>query len=130
MILHQPACPGWMVSLQKLAAEAVQPAYDELVRQLPLHSDGRRPLVVAARLAIGRRQRPAETLTCGRRTIRFLLGLTVSSTASAVALSGNLDRPVSPLLTTRVHQVTPKTHTGSRRASAVAALPMIRLPTS
>jgi transposase len=34
MILHQPACPGWMVSLQKLAAEAVQPAYDELVRQL------------------------------------------------------------------------------------------------
>jgi hypothetical protein len=34
-ILHQPACPGWMVSLQKLAAEAVQPAYDELVRQLP-----------------------------------------------------------------------------------------------
>ena len=35
MILNQPACPGWMVSLQKLAAEAVQPAYDELVRQLP-----------------------------------------------------------------------------------------------
>ena len=34
MILHQPACPGWMVSLQKLAAEAAQPAYDELVRQL------------------------------------------------------------------------------------------------
>jgi transposase len=34
MILYQPACPGWMVSLQKLAAEAVQPAYDELVRQL------------------------------------------------------------------------------------------------
>ncbi len=34
MILHLPACPGWMVSLQKLAAEAVQPAYDELVRQL------------------------------------------------------------------------------------------------
>jgi transposase len=34
MILHQPACPGWMVSLQKLAAEAVQPAYHELVRQL------------------------------------------------------------------------------------------------
>jgi hypothetical protein len=32
MILHQPACPGWMVSLQKLAAEAVQPAYDEVVR--------------------------------------------------------------------------------------------------
>src|SRR6516225_6339605 len=38
MILHQPACPGWMVSLQKLAAEAVQPAYDELVRQLPLQA--------------------------------------------------------------------------------------------
>jgi hypothetical protein len=35
MILHQPASPGWMVSLQKLAAEAVQPAYDELVLQLP-----------------------------------------------------------------------------------------------
>jgi transposase len=35
MILHQPACPGWMVSLQKRAAESVQPAYDELVRQLP-----------------------------------------------------------------------------------------------
>jgi transposase len=35
MILNQPACPGWMVLLQKLAAEAVQPAYDELVRQLP-----------------------------------------------------------------------------------------------
>jgi transposase len=35
MILNQPASPGWMVSLQKLAAEAAQPAYDELVRQLP-----------------------------------------------------------------------------------------------
>lgn len=35
MILGQPASPGWMVSLQKLAAQAVQPAYDELVRQLP-----------------------------------------------------------------------------------------------
>jgi transposase len=35
MILNQPACAGWMVSLQKLAAEAAQPAYDELVRQLP-----------------------------------------------------------------------------------------------
>jgi hypothetical protein len=35
MILHQPASPGWMVSLQKWAAEAAQPAYDELVRQLP-----------------------------------------------------------------------------------------------
>ena len=43
MILNQPASPGWMVSLQNLAAEAVQPAYDELVRQLPqqavLHID-------------------------------------------------------------------------------------------
>jgi transposase len=43
MILDQPARPGWMVSLQNLAAEAVQPAYDELVRQLPrqavLHID-------------------------------------------------------------------------------------------
>jgi hypothetical protein len=38
MILEQPACPGWMVSLQKLAAEAAQPAYDELVRQLPLQA--------------------------------------------------------------------------------------------
>src|SRR5579884_3346991 len=35
MILNQPASAGWMVSLQKLAAEAVQPAYDELVLQLP-----------------------------------------------------------------------------------------------
>jgi len=35
MILNQPACPGWMVLLQKLAAEAAQPAYEELVRQLP-----------------------------------------------------------------------------------------------
>src|SRR6185312_6776861 len=35
MILDQPASPGWMVSLQNLAAAAVQPAYDELVRQLP-----------------------------------------------------------------------------------------------
>jgi hypothetical protein len=34
-IRNQPACPGWMVSLQKRAAQAVQPAYDELVRQLP-----------------------------------------------------------------------------------------------
>src|SRR5262249_47572580 len=31
----QPASPGWMVSLQKLAAQAVQPAYDELVLPLP-----------------------------------------------------------------------------------------------
>jgi len=35
MILNQPASPGWMVSLQTLAAEAVQPAYDELVSHLP-----------------------------------------------------------------------------------------------
>jgi hypothetical protein len=34
-ILNQPASPGWMVSLQNLAAEGVQPVYDELVRQLP-----------------------------------------------------------------------------------------------
>jgi transposase len=34
MILNQPACHGWMVSLQKLAAEAAQAAYDELVSQL------------------------------------------------------------------------------------------------
>lgn len=43
MILDQPASPGWMVSLQNLAAQAVQPAYDDLVRQLPqqavLHID-------------------------------------------------------------------------------------------
>lgn len=43
MILNQPASPGWMVSLQNLAAEAVQPVYDELVRHLPeqavLHID-------------------------------------------------------------------------------------------
>jgi transposase len=35
MILGQPASHGWMVSLQDVAAEAVQPAYDELVGQLP-----------------------------------------------------------------------------------------------
>jgi len=34
-ILNQPACPAWMVSLQNRAAEAVQPAYDELVAALP-----------------------------------------------------------------------------------------------
>jgi transposase len=43
MILDQPASPGWMVSLQNIAAEAVLPAYDELVVQLPaapvLHID-------------------------------------------------------------------------------------------
>jgi transposase len=43
MILNQPASSGWMVALQNRAAEAVQPAYDELARQLPdqpaLHID-------------------------------------------------------------------------------------------
>ncbi len=43
MILHQPASSGWMVALQDRAAEAVQPAYDELAAQLPtqpaLHID-------------------------------------------------------------------------------------------
>jgi transposase len=43
LILNQPACPGWMVKLQNRAAEAVQPAYDELAKQLPaepvLHID-------------------------------------------------------------------------------------------
>jgi transposase len=34
MILNQPASPGWMVLLQNRAAEAVQPAYDELAEQL------------------------------------------------------------------------------------------------
>jgi hypothetical protein len=34
MILNQPVCPGWMVSLPRLAGSAAQPAYDELVRQL------------------------------------------------------------------------------------------------
>ena len=35
MILNQPASAGWMVLLQNRAAEAVQPAYDELAKQLP-----------------------------------------------------------------------------------------------
>jgi transposase len=35
MILNQPASPGWLVLLQNRAAAAVQPAYDELVEQLP-----------------------------------------------------------------------------------------------
>jgi transposase len=35
MILNQPASAGWMVALQNRAAHAVQPAYDELARQLP-----------------------------------------------------------------------------------------------
>ena len=43
LILHQPASCGWMVALQNRAAEAVQPAYDELARRLPeqpvLHGD-------------------------------------------------------------------------------------------
>jgi len=34
MILNQPASPGWMVLLQNRAAEAVQPAYDELAERL------------------------------------------------------------------------------------------------
>ena len=34
MILNQPASAGWMVLLQNRAAEAVQPAYDELAEQL------------------------------------------------------------------------------------------------
>jgi transposase len=34
MILNQPASAGWMVLLQNRAAEAVQPAYDELAKQL------------------------------------------------------------------------------------------------
>jgi transposase len=43
LILQQPASCGWMVALQNRAAEAVQPAYDELARRLPeqavLHGD-------------------------------------------------------------------------------------------
>jgi transposase len=43
MILNQPASAGWMVCLQNRAADAVQPAYDELVGELPkqpvLHPD-------------------------------------------------------------------------------------------
>jgi transposase len=35
MILQQPASAGWMVALQNRAADAVQPAYDELAPQLP-----------------------------------------------------------------------------------------------
>ena len=34
-ILNQPASPGWLVALQDRAAEAVQPAYDELAAALP-----------------------------------------------------------------------------------------------
>jgi transposase len=43
MILRQPASPGWLVSLQQIASQAVQPAHDELVKLLPaepvLHVD-------------------------------------------------------------------------------------------
>jgi transposase len=43
MILNQPASAGWLVVLQNRAAQAVQPAYDELAQQLPaqptLHID-------------------------------------------------------------------------------------------
>lgn len=43
MILNQPASAGWMVSLQNRAAQAVEPAYNELAEQLPeqksLHID-------------------------------------------------------------------------------------------
>jgi transposase len=43
MILNQPASAGWLVTLQDRAAEAVQPAYDELAAALPaqavLHLD-------------------------------------------------------------------------------------------
>jgi transposase len=43
LILHQPASAGWMVNLQNRAAEAVEPAYQELAEQLSgeslLHGD-------------------------------------------------------------------------------------------
>jgi transposase len=43
MILNQPASAGWLITLQNRAAEAVQPAYDELAAALPaqavLHLD-------------------------------------------------------------------------------------------
>jgi transposase len=43
LVLRQPASCGWMVALQNRAAEAVQPAYDELAQRLPdqpvLHLD-------------------------------------------------------------------------------------------
>ena len=43
LILQQPASCGWMVALQNRAADAVQPAYDELAQRLPeqpvLHGD-------------------------------------------------------------------------------------------
>lgn len=34
-VFNQPASAGWMVTLQNHAADAVQPAYDELAKQLP-----------------------------------------------------------------------------------------------
>lgn len=34
-ILNQPASPGWLITLQNHAADAVQPAYDELAAALP-----------------------------------------------------------------------------------------------
>jgi transposase len=34
MILHQPASPGWLVTLQNRAATAVGPAYEQLAQQL------------------------------------------------------------------------------------------------
>jgi transposase len=43
LVLNQPACAAWLVTLQNRAAAAVTPAYDELARQLPtqavLHAD-------------------------------------------------------------------------------------------
>jgi transposase len=35
MVLQQPASAGWLVTLQKRVAQAVQPAYDQLAQQLP-----------------------------------------------------------------------------------------------
>lgn len=35
LLLNQPASAGWLVALQNRAAQAVQPAYDELAQQLP-----------------------------------------------------------------------------------------------
>lgn len=34
-VLHQPCSPGWVVKLQNQATAALQPAYEELKRQLP-----------------------------------------------------------------------------------------------
>jgi transposase len=43
LVLHQPASCGWVVALQGRAADAVQPAYDELAQRLPaqpvVHAD-------------------------------------------------------------------------------------------